>query len=140
MKANFEVHISRVHGHDTDGKEILLSVTDRASRARILEAYFGLADFMEILTGRIGNSAGDFYEDTPVGYNREHKEETVPRPKLFTPNRYEEKIILSPYEIDGWKGRVEDLYNSRRWVDTDRVSVVFSRFVHPDGTVWKGKE
>jgi hypothetical protein len=136
MKVNFELEINRTSG-GRDDQAISVRIGDDLSGCRILEVYFGLAEFMEILTGRSGISAeGEFYPDNPIGCTPEHKEEIVPRPKGYKRNDKEVAKIVGPFEVDGWKARTDDLYNHHHWVGTERVRVSFSRFVRPDGSVW----
>lgn len=135
MKVKLELTINRTTG-GRDETPISVRVEDATSGCRMLEAYFRLDDFMEILTGRAGISAdGEYWPDVPVGCTREHKEENVRRPKNYkeTP---EDDEILKPYEVNGWIGRRDDLHNHHRWVEKNKVRVSFSRYLRPDGGVW----
>jgi hypothetical protein len=139
MKVNFELEINRTTG-GRDERPISVRVSDDLSGCRILEVYFGLAEFMQILTGSSGIVAeGEFYTNTPIGCTPEHKEEIVPRPKGYKESKEDDKI-LAPFEIEGWKARRSDLHNHHRWVGPDKVSVSFNRFVRPDGTIWEPSE
>lgn len=141
MKLNLELEIHRSMGREDD-RPMNVRISDDTSGCRILEVNFSLADFMDILTGRSGVSAeGEYYPDMPVGCTREHKEEVLPRPKGYDRNSKEVDRLIAPFEVDGWRGRKEDLHNHHRWTSDTKgvrgVRVTFSRFVRPDGTVWE---
>jgi len=135
MKVDFNLEIHRSHGGQHD-RPIYVRVEDFTSGCRILEVNFGLAEFMEILTGLGGiHAEGDFYEDSPVGCTREHKEEMVPKPSGYERNQEEAAKILALFEVDGWVARTDDIFNHHRWAK-DKVRVSFTRYIRPDGSVW----
>jgi hypothetical protein len=139
MKANLELEIHRSIGGNDD-RPMSVYITDRTSRCRILEVRFGLAEFMNILTGRAGVEAeGEVYLNSPIGCTPEHKEELVPRPKKYNDQK-EAAGIVKPFEVNGWKARLEDLHNHHRWAEDAKVRVTFSRFIRPDGSIWEPSE
>jgi hypothetical protein len=139
MKANLELEIYRSIG-GTENRLMSVYITDQKSHCRILEVSFGLAEFMDILTGRGGLSAeGELYLDNPLGCTPEHKEELLPRPQKYNDEKEAAKLI-KPFEVDGWRARPEDLHNHHRWAGENQVQVTFSRFIRPDGSVWESSE
>ena len=135
MKVDFELEIHRTTGREIE-RPMSIRITDNTSGCRILEVYFGLADFMDILTGRCGlHAEGDFYSTNPIGCTREHKEELVPSPKGYKPDEVEDSAILAPFEVEGWKARREDLHNHHR-SNKDKQRVTFTRFIKPDGSIF----
>ena len=135
MKVKIELAINRTSGRD-DNRPISVRIGDSISGCHFLEANFRLDDFMEILTGRGGiTGEGDYYPDVPVGCTQESKEEIIPRPKSYKESA-EDDEILAPFEVRGWKARRSDLHNPHHWVGTDKVRVLFTRFIRPDGGVW----
>ena len=135
MKVKIQLEIGRTTGRG-DEAPMSVRISDATSRCQLLEAFFRLDDFMEILTGRSGiTGEGEYYPDTPVGCTQESKEENVRRPKSYEESA-EDDEILKPYEVNGWKARRSDLHNHHHWVKTDKVRVLFTRFIRPDGEVW----
>lgn len=74
---------------------------------------------------------GKLLNEEKVGKELELKEELVLKPDYVHSSKErltKGKEILEPYEVDGWKGDIDDLWDSHRW-EGDYVRVNFRRYV-----------
>lgn len=136
MNIHASISISRIHSnHEPDC--IHIRVEDETSGCMILDLEMSLAAFAQALTGLSGMKCeGVLYKDAPVGKQRQVKEELVSRPKKVTLENQEAVAAkaFAPFEVDGWQGRVSDLFNHHRRVEINTANeeiyrVVFTRFV-----------
>lgn len=132
LKARLDIH--KISGGDED-QPMRITIEDDLSGCRILEANFSLEGFMRALTSQGGIKGSATLYTGPFGFTPERKDEILPRPKKHQDEK-ECSILLSPFEIDGWKGSKSDLQNHHRWVEHDKVRVSFIRFVK-DGEVYQ---
>jgi hypothetical protein len=123
-----------------DREEIVIRLEDVISSCVIANIHISLEEFARVLTGRSNiDCTAEIFLDSPVGKKRECKDEViVPRPKFDQENKKAISRVLAPYEVDGWKGREDDLFNSHRWRQAadgqDGISVSFVRYVDPEET------
>lgn len=137
MNIHASISISRVHPHkEPDFVRILIE--DETSGCVILDLKLSLPDFARAITGLSAiKCQGVLYEDAPVGKQYQAKEELVSRPDGHFAAKDEAAVaaeVLAPYEVDGWQGRVSDLFNHHRRAEIDTAGeetyrVVFTRFV-----------
>jgi hypothetical protein len=131
-KLKGSVSIYRPLGRDCD--YIGISLDDESSRCRLLDIRIPFAEFVEALTGRGNVSCEfDFFNDCPVGKIYEHKTEIVPRPQGYVkPNERKavSEFALAQFEVDGWMGRDDDLFNHHK-SKGDSAVVTFHRYVDP---------
>lgn len=125
-----KISISRPQGNDTD--YIQIEFYDDASGTQFLTAQIALDVFAEALTG-LGHSPCKFdLRPSLVGKLRQHKEETVPWGGRYVRESLERIDIASeafaPFEVDGWTGRVDDLFNHHRKT-ANGYRVLFTRYV-----------
>lgn len=128
MKLKGKISISRpFYGDGKKGIEI--TIIDDTSGCEFLSASMTMESFAECLTG-LGHTECDleFRETAPIGKICEVKEEIVPKPKGYK-DRGEAVKLLAPFETEGWKGRIDDMFNHRRWSGTNHVRVTFVRYV-----------
>jgi hypothetical protein len=134
MKLPGRITIARLQGY---GEGIIkIEIEDGESSLRIMEVSLGLANFTEVLTGKASVSCElDYNNDPAIGKARQNKTELVLIPEGMSPSpsnkesRYE---LLTPYEVNGWKGRKEDLDNFHNRVSKkgkEYYRVVFVRYV-----------
>lgn len=114
-----------------------LSVTDQSSRVTFCELTMTGAQFADILTAMTTTDV-DCDADALhlVGTTREHKSERVPFGFASSRNRAKAKAALAPFEVDGWIGRVDDLFNGHRRCgtqDNPMQTVAFERWVDSTG-------
>lgn len=115
---------------------IELSINDDLSGSQFVTVRVSLAEFAEALTGP-GHVECEFdFRPDLVGLRRETKDEWIagdplpyareglPRENLAAPR-------LAPFEVDGWKGRVDDLFNHYRR-NREGARVTFVRYVKPE--------
>lgn len=132
MKIDAELTISRPRGANAEC--IAIRVTDATSGTRILELQIAPADFAEALVGLSNVKCdGHFYQDSPIGKTRENKTTRVKIPQKFRSIKVEERKavaakILKPFEVDGWIGNADDLFNHHR-SSGEFQTVSFHRFV-----------
>lgn len=124
--------ISRPRGNlESDYVEI--SVSDKLSGSQCITIRIGLATFAEALTG-LGHADCEFdFWPELVGMRRESKEETIksehlPYVKEGPLRENLARPLLAPFEVDGWKGRVDDLFNQHRRTK-EGYRVTFVRYV-----------
>lgn len=136
-KVQLKVSINRSSGWD-EAHPIRFEINDATSHCRVLEFKMSLEDFARAVTGLSYVPAfGEVFDDNPIGCTSEHKEELVPRPRSYGKDKAKAAELLAPFEVDGWKARNDDIFNPHRWVGDDRVAVSFTRYINPDGSVWK---
>jgi hypothetical protein len=112
---------------------ISISFDDATSGCKLIRATMTLEDFAAAVTGLACSPATyEIYREAcdKAGWVRETKRVLLPRLGI-TERSSKEDIdeILSPHEVDGWKGRAQDLFNSHNWRNGDSVLVTFTRFV-----------
>lgn len=129
------VTISRPQRSD-DVRYIQIEFTDESSGVNFLTARVGLEEFAETLTGLARNPCEFELRPSLVGKIHQHKEEFVPCKDLYVNNASDRAIIaekaLAPFEVDGWKGRADDLFNHHRR-GRNGARVTFVRYVEPEG-------
>jgi hypothetical protein len=131
-----ELSIGRQSGRGDD-MPMVITIEDKTSGTRVLEARFSLEGFMRALTSQSGIEGVGKLFGGPVGYNSETKHEIVPRPELFSKKEKQTSAeILAPFEVEGWKGDKDDLQNHHGWVGKDKVRVLFRRWVNESGEIW----
>jgi hypothetical protein len=137
-KLDAQLTISRPQYGD-GRKMIVIRLDDVLSSCGIVDIYIKPEDFAECLTGlSMVPCTTEVDLDRPIGKKREHKREIVSRPEFDRKNLKAAAQLLAPYEIDGWKGDLSDLFNSHRWVLAEDgqwgVSVQFVRHVESQGS------
>lgn len=124
------ITISRVTSSHGD-PYIQVSVQDETSRHQFIEMTMGMEAFAMALTGMGAQPLTfDLRDVDYVGKRREVKEELVPRPlssRDYLPNLIA-AVVLKPFEVDGWVGRADDLWNHHKAVG-DKQRVLFTRYV-----------
>ena len=116
----------------SSGREswIEIEVGDAVSGCRLVDVKMELETFAEALFGRgYCECQLEYFDQCPVGQRREVKTEVVDASGLdWRKDTNEAERVLAPFEVDGWKGTVDDLYNHHRGpVNARRVG--FVRFV-----------
>ena len=131
------ITISRTHRGD--GKDsIRIEIVDGSSRVHFLVGEMSLSDFASAITG-LGYQPIDLEVRglDKLGMKREHKSERI----AWTGFRVRDaftielaKATIAPYEIDGWRGQYDDLFNSHKRIvgSNDLYSVGFHRYVAAD--------
>lgn len=126
------VSIGRVSGNYSPSTPVVISLTDAASRAVVVEARMSLEAFALALTGMGHQPCFMEYEDSPiVGMKREYKAVAVALKDNY--DRKEVREALSLHEVDGWLGRDEDCRNHHNTVSVEQgrkvMTVGFVRHV-----------
>lgn len=128
------ININRMSGGGTPD-EMRIEVIDASSRIHFLVAKCTPEAMMLALTGR-GDVEIEFelVGAELIGSEQENKTEEVPFDCYKGRNDSARKrAALKPFEVDGWKARVEDLDNGHCRVDKSnppRQKVVFHRWVN----------
>lgn len=121
-------------GRPTPGDYIEITVEDDMSGVEFLRARVGLIDFAKMMTG-LGNVDCEFdLYAKYVGMKSEMKVIDIPV-QNYSIAKHEKEVILTPYQVEGWKARESDLgnhHNMKRTKDGYLCSVMFSRFVPAD--------
>lgn len=126
------ITISRPRGN-MEQDYIEISVIDNLSGTQCVTVRIGLATFAEALTG-LGHADCEFnFRPELVGMRRENKNEVVPCDHLpyakeGLPRENLAAPLLAPFEVDGWKGRVDDLFNQHNRTK-EGYRVTFVRYV-----------
>lgn len=129
MQLKGKITISCVRGSE---EYVAVSIKDTNAGRQIVEARLDFAEFGQLLTGlaHIDCDLRIFNLDK-VGKKREFKTEKVEVPE----NRWScdddtLRSLLTPYEVDGWIGRLSDLKNHHCHINgTNQFSVSFERWV-----------
>lgn len=133
FKVRGTLTISRPRGGDgPDYAEI--KVYDESSSTGFVTVRVALEQFAEALFG-LSNVECEFdLRAARVGKIREHKTEIVPLDGkgYYAYGSAERKQVaaaaLAPFEVDGWKGHVDDLFNQHRHTPNG-YRVTFVRYV-----------
>lgn len=129
--------IGRVRSNVDDGY-VSLTLHDESSGTEFVTVRISPESFAEALLGLSFVECQFDLRAERVGKIYEHKEEIVsfdggyaapglPRENAAAP-------VLAPFEVDGWKGRVDDLFNSHRRTK-DGYRVTFTRYIDPPRAV-----
>lgn len=114
---------------------VRIEVEDDRSGTRVLVATLGLEDFARLLTGRSFIHCDLTVSASLVGKVRQTKQVQVAFERPYGPDDEEAAAAaILPFEVDGWKGRVEDLFNHHRRLMDGVYSVSFVRWVDPPTT------
>ena len=136
-----KISINRPSYSDIDHPEVItIELTDATSGCRFLEVEIGVAEFAKALTGLSYTDCEFELNAKNVGKVHEHQVVIVPVDSSYVPHGMREKIaarILKPFEVDGWKGQVDDLFNHHRYTPKGQ-RVTFHRYV--EKTLDKNKE
>lgn len=126
-KLEGKITITAPHGANCDFIEIEL--TDKTSGCGLVEIQIPYATFTRALTGLAYQECNYiFHEGCPVGKVREVKTERVAKPEGYR-DKEQGAALLAPFEIDGWQGRFDDLFNGHRGNRDGTQNVAFIRFV-----------
>lgn len=130
---NAEGSISITRPSYGDEREFIeIALTDKLSGSEFCSVRILLDDFARALTG-LGHVACRFdFHPAVVGMKYEHKTERVKRPTDYVERGADRERVareaFAPFEVDGWRGRVDDLFNSHRHAG-DGSMVTFTRHV-----------
>jgi len=120
-KLDANLSISRLFGGGT--KDVVrIEIEDKLSSTIIVQLRMSLEEFASALFGTSGVSVkAEWYTDR-LGLKREWKREFV------------KKGDLHKFNVDGWRGRAEDLKNFHRRQQDGSFEVLFERWVEVDET------
>ena len=115
-----QLTISKVSSSNGE-KLIRIEVKDNKSRCIVIEVRCDLLSFAEAITGlAYVDCKIEFNDSGIIGKEHQVKDETI----TFPCHRYQCKNeedwllivegVLAPYEMEGWKGRVEDADNTHK--------------------------
>lgn len=124
------ISIGRVTSNQGD-PYIQIDVQDETSRVGFLRLEMSMVAFAQAITGlSVQPMSFDLRGVEFVGMHREHKTELVPRPPYATHNDRARIAAdcLRSFEVDGWEGRADDLWNSHKAAG-DMQRVHFERYV-----------
>lgn len=127
-----QLHLSRLSGGD-ETTPFRLTVTDDNARVQFLEVWLTIEQFADFLTNR--TTEGGFILTRPdlVGTTGQNKTENVPFARVYDRDESKAKKALKPFEVDGWRGDVSDMFNGHRSNKDGTQSVIFRRHVKLNG-------
>lgn len=126
------ITISRPRGRSAETIDIC--VIDELSGVEFVSVRISPANFAEALVGLARVECEFDLRPDLVGTVYEHKEELVPLPHdhyYGTSRDKREQVAaeaFAPFEVDGWRGRVDDLFNPHRR-GLNGAKVTFVRYV-----------
>jgi hypothetical protein len=136
MDLNGELIITRPQGNMTSD-HVSITVTDKASRFPILKAMMSHEAFSRALGSQGQACQIEFYDTAPIGKQREHKSINVLIPSGYQNREENARKAMFEYEVDGWKGRLDDALNHHTAVkmtdDGTYHRVVFTRYTDEEG-------
>ncbi len=117
---------------------ISITIVEAKSRCKAIEAKLSFENFTKALTGQ-GHIDCDlvFNDSGVIGKTREIKHEIIPRPESYkdlvddniNKGNYQCVLALQALQIDGWEVRRSDIDNFYNWVGSDKVKVLFIRYI-----------
>ena len=124
-----EISISRY----TSGDKVKITIEDSTSRVDFLTIEISVEDFASALFGT-ANRKCEFSLTNPelVGKVYEYKKVLVPVDGYKRFSEEEMDGLLSPFEVDGWKGRRYDLQNGNNHMTSGEnhfYTVLFGRYI-----------
>lgn len=143
MKKTIEVKLGMSRANTGEDSYMRMEIEDASSGIRFVELEIPMEAFAYLVSGLHGIDAKcELHNIENVGTQQEHKTEVITIPKDMpckvddNPELIED--LLSPYEVDGWKAYVSDLFNIHnrtRDINGDfRQKVSFHRFVKVEVT------
>jgi hypothetical protein len=137
-----KVSIGFTMGGSQVGKRAVIEIMCARSHTIIASAELTMEAFAYAVSGSAQMEADiRVWTSAPLGKVHENKTELVDVP----PNSYTRygkgaaaagraafiRKVLKPYEVDGWVGREDDLFNHHNRRPDGRYSVTFHRYVDP---------
>lgn len=117
---------------NSDGRRyISITIIETLSLTEFISVELDHAAFAEALTGLSRQDCEFELRPDCVGMQRETKVEILNVTKLgYKRDSKEDAEFLKPYEVDGWKGRADDLHNGHNGPEKAR-KVNFKRHIKP---------
>jgi hypothetical protein len=106
---------------------VSIRVVDQISHCCVLEIEMSVEEFGHAVLGLSERPCEAQWRTKNLGLKYEHKTEAVPYDNFS--NKQTKEQALKPFEIDGWKGRLEDLGNGHKSAGNHAYHVVFVRYV-----------
>ncbi len=125
------ISLGRVHGSGKDD-EVWIEVADAGNRIEFLCLKISLADLASLITQEANVSCRFALRGIQeIGKQIEHKTEIVSY-QSFGPRKdakTAKETALKPFEVDGWRGHLDDLGNMHCQIDSNHYRVAFHRYV-----------
>ena len=128
MKVKATISIHRFSGSSSG---ISITLRDEVSGCEFFRGEMNAEDFGNAVTGLSEQPIEGNLATANVNKKREVKEEVVPYQNGYQSDQKEAKRkqeALAPFEVDGWRGRKDDLGNQHRGTGNG-YRVTFIRFV-----------
>lgn len=107
------------------GDSYNISIDDDLSGCRVIEVKMTATQFAEAVTSLYTHCEFDLNVSGNVGKKHEWKKEYI---AILNADKAKAKQALKPFEVDGWVGRVNDLFNCHNRTK-DGYMVGFDRWV-----------
>lgn len=116
---------------DDDSRCITIAVQDKNSGIQFIEIELTPLEFARAIFGHYTTCQFNLRGLDLVGCAYENKTENVPytRGVHAKPNRAAMQKALEPFEVDGWRGDMDDLENHHRHVSAGVQRVTFRRYL-----------
>lgn len=129
MNIKLNIRITRTSGGD-ESTPFRLTIEDDDASCEIIDARIDAENFCNLLTNRQCECEAEVRPDN-IGKRIEVKTEQVPAVGVWIKEEdraAEARKAFAPFEVDGWKGCVSDLFNHHRGSGSTR-NVTFTRHV-----------
>lgn len=127
-----KIVISRSSGRPND-RPFTIRLEDTLSGCIVVEIEMTHQEFADAITAHYTTCQFDFNDSGAVGMKLETKTEVVKFKGGWDDRKDKREAMkaLKPFEVDGWEGRVSDLFNVHNWVGgkSDLYRVSFHRHV-----------
>lgn len=134
MKLKGRLTISRYSSNQPLPRPVHIELKDALSGCTFAEVEVSLEDFANAVLG-LGQVPCELEVclKAPLGKVVEVKTVILSAPYDVEKGKQEEyaAALLAPHEVDGWEGRVSDVFNHHNRLAVDKVSVSFRRYVDP---------
>jgi hypothetical protein len=133
MKVKGKIQIGRVISNSEDDY-IIIDLEDQTSNKNFATAKLSLQNFAKAITSQTVECEIEVRSLEKVGKKREIKYIQIDIPN--STNEEEIKTIISSFEIDGWKGNLNDVKNHHNRIKSeitgtyDCYKVLFERYIN----------
>ncbi len=113
-KIKCSIHLARVYGGDDSRNGTFdLTIEDENASLRFFTATLNAEDIANLISSRTVDVEATIIHPELIGWTHEHKEVVIEWSGALKETK-KAADVLRPYEVDGWRGDKDDLFNHHR--------------------------